>query len=70
MKMVNHIHSLRLRTGMTQAQLANALGCRQSSVSRWEAQLQQPGVDVVFRMSRLFGCTVQEIVTMEEGGTA
>lgn len=55
---------------MTQAQLANALGCRQSSVSRWEAQLQQPGVDVVFRMSRLFGCTVQEIVTMEEGGTA
>ncbi|MBR5889114.1 MAG: helix-turn-helix transcriptional regulator [Akkermansia sp.] len=52
----------RQRAGMTQAQLAEAIGCKQKDVSRWEAGLIEPGVLTVKKMAQALGCSMDDLV--------
>ena len=52
----------RQRAGMTQAQLADAIGCKQKDVSRWEAGLIEPGVLTVKKMAQALGCSMDDLV--------
>lgn len=56
------LREARQRAGMTQAQLAEAIGCKQKDVSRWEAGLFEPGVLTVKKMAQALGCSMDDLV--------
>jgi transcriptional regulator with XRE-family HTH domain len=55
------LKAARKAAGMTQAQLAAALGCNQKDVSRWEAG-REPGVLTVKKMAQVLGCSMDDLV--------
>ena len=55
------LKAARQRAGMTQAQLAAALGCKQKDVSRWEAG-REPGALTVKKMAQVLGCSMDDLV--------
>ena len=56
------LKTARQRAGMTQAQLAEAIGCKQKDVSRWEAGQIEPGVLTVKKMAQVLGCSMDDLV--------
>lgn len=56
------LREARQRAGMTQAQLAEAIGCKQKDVSRWEAGQIEPGVLTVKKMAHVLGCSMDDLV--------
>lgn len=56
------LRAARQAAGMTQAQLAEAIGCKQKDVSRWEAGLIEPGVLTVKKMAQALGCSMDDLV--------
>lgn len=57
------IKDLRRAADMTQAELAEQLGCTQKDVSRWERGQVKPGVDTLRALSKVFGVTMDSITT-------
>lgn len=55
------LRKARQAAGMTQAQLAEAIGCKQKDVSRWEAG-REPGVLTVKKMAQVLGCSMDDLV--------
>ena len=60
--MGDKLKAARLAAGMTQKQLADALGCRVKDVSRWENGHVEPGVLTVKKMARILGCSMDDLV--------
>ena len=56
------LKAARMAAGMTQAQLAEAIGCTQKDVSRWEAGLYEPGVLTVKKMAQALHCSMDDLV--------
>ena len=56
------LREARQRAGMTQKQLAEAIGCKQKDVSRWEIGQIEPGVLTVKKMAQALGCTMDDLV--------
>ena len=56
------LKAARQAAGMTQAQLAAAIGCSQKDVSRWEAGKFEPGVLTVKKMAQALGCSMDDLV--------
>lgn len=56
------LKAARLAAGVTQAQLAQALGCRVKDISRWENGHIEPGVLTVKKMAQFLGCSMDELV--------
>lgn len=55
--------SLRKRTRMTQAQFAKALGLKQrETVAQYEGGTLRPSLDVMERMARLSGLSIQDVL--------
>ena len=52
----------RLRAGLTQSQLAAAIGCVQKDISRWEAGVVEPGVLTAKKIATVLGCKLDDIV--------
>jgi len=50
---------LREESGLTQAQIAEYLGVDQSYISRYEKNERQLSVDLLEKLSNLFGCPVE-----------
>lgn len=50
------IRQLRERAGLSQKQLAEALGLDQSSVSLWERGITAPTVGTIYRLASVLGC--------------
>lgn len=62
MNLGENIHSYRVSSNMSQADLANALDVSRQSVSKWENNSAQPELDKLCRMSELFDVTLDELV--------
>lgn len=56
------LRAARKAAGLTQAQLAEKIGCTQRDISRWEAGLVEPGVLIVKKMAQALGCSMDDIV--------
>lgn len=56
------LKAARKAAGLTQAQLAEAIGCKQKDVSRWEAGQIEPGVLIVKKMAKALGCSMDDLV--------
>ena len=51
---------------MTQIELAEEIGVSQSTVAGWEAGEVNPRIDKLLAMSKLFNCTVDELIKKEK----
>ena len=56
------ILALRAQKGMSQEDLATALGVSRQSVSKWETSQSVPDLDKIIRLADLFGVTVDQLV--------
>lgn len=51
----DRIRLMRKRSGLKQEQLATSLGVSQSTISKWEKNVQEPEREALIRMSNYFG---------------
>ncbi len=48
--------------GMTQMKVAEQLGVSQQAIAKWETGDSMPRADKLLELSKLFGCTVDELL--------
>lgn len=56
------IRDRRQDAGLTQQQLADAVGVTQKQVSAWESGKNEPGIKVLKAMAHALGCTVDDLI--------
>ena len=61
---------LRRAQNITQEELAERLGVSRQAVSKWESDLTYPETDKLLALSRLYGCTVDYLLTGEAAPAA
>ena len=66
MELHERIYQLRKEKNMTQQELADQLGVSRQAVSRWEMGTAKPELDSLASLSRIFGITVDELLTGEQ----
>mgnify|MGYP003319219046 CR=1 FL=1 len=52
----------RKAAGMSQADLAEKVGCHQKDISRWESGLHEPGALTLKKMAQALGCSMADLV--------
>ncbi|MGN0906802.1 MAG: helix-turn-helix domain-containing protein [Bullifex sp.] len=63
MDMGNTLARLRKEHGYTQESLAEALGVSRQAVSKWESGQSFPETEKLLKLSGLYGCTLDELLT-------
>ena len=58
----NFVCTLREKKGLTQADVASALGVTPAAVSKWENGSSKPRVEVLFRLAELLGVKPEELM--------
>lgn len=59
------IKELRRAVGMTQVELANAIGVKQSTVAEWERGSSSPRASMLPDLADLFHCTIDQLFGRE-----
>lgn len=59
------IYSLRVAKGLTQEQLAAMLCVSPAAVSKWERNLANPNIEMLWALADYFECTIDELVGRE-----
>ena len=62
MKLEEKLSALRKEKGLSQLELAEALGVSRQAVSRWEVGASAPGMENLLALSRLYGVPLDELV--------
>lgn len=57
-----NIKDIRARKGLTQAEVASALGVSSVVYSRYETGSRQPSIDMLIQMADIFGVTVDYLL--------
>lgn len=55
MDLAELVYATRTQAGLTQAQLAHAMGTSQSAIAAWENGARTPGIDALERLARACG---------------
>ena len=63
MDLGTHIYQLRRARGLSQDDVAEALGVSRQSVSKWENNASVPELEKLLALSGLFGVSLDELVT-------
>ena len=58
--------NLRLRSGLSQQQVANQLGVHQTAVSNWEKGKNLPSATMLVKVADLYGCSIDELFKTDE----
>ena len=61
----NVLKTLRLKKGMTQAQLAQKLGVTKSVISAYETGLRLPSYEILIHIAKLFNVSTDYLLGME-----
>ena len=64
--LINQLRALRESNGMTQADLATALGVSRQTIISIEQSRYAPSLDLALRMARLFGRAVEELFQLPD----
>lgn len=56
------IRQYRQKKGISQSQLADMLGVRQSTVAMWESGINKPRTDKLMEIAKVLGCTVADLL--------
>lgn len=59
---MNAMIKYREQAGQTQTQVAEAIGVDRSAVAKWETGASMPRLTNLFKLSKLYGCTVDELL--------
>lgn len=62
----DQIRTLRLQFKLTQSDLSEKLGVSKQSISCWENNTNIPSVDIVCQIARIFGCTTDYLLEMDD----
>lgn len=62
MKIANRIKELRLERGMTQKELAQAVGCSQPMIVMWEKEECEPTASAIVKLSEALNCTTDYLL--------
>lgn len=57
------ITAARISAGLTQAQLAEKIGCRQKDVSYWETGHYRPSVSSLAALASALGVPMEQLIT-------
>lgn len=60
------LRDLRKRSGLSQADVASALGVLQTTVSMWETGENMPRTALLPKLAELYGCTIDDLFEKEE----
>jgi transcriptional regulator with XRE-family HTH domain len=60
-----HLTALRTAAGLTQVELANAIGETQQNVAYWEQSEYPPRADVLPKLARTLGVRVEDVLDLE-----
>ena len=66
-KIGQYLSELRKYYKITQDELANHLSVSRQSVSRWETGASIPGIEILLKLSDLYGITINEILEADSG---
>ena len=66
MKVENRIKEERLRAGLTQRKLSEALDVSVTAISLWENGRAKPPLERMIEMAQLYGCTLDWLVGLGE----
>lgn len=67
-EITNNIRRLRFdHNEMTQEELAQRAGCTRQTIIALEAGKYTPSLALAFRISRSFGCRVEDVFAFDEG---
>jgi len=61
----DRLKDLREEKELTQVELAEGIGTKHSSISRWERGLQEPSLSYIIKLSRFFGVTTDYLLGEE-----
>lgn len=61
----NPIARMRLAKGLTQGQLAKAVGCLPKDICRWEKGVYRPNVDSAVKLAHALGCKIEELYGLD-----
>lgn len=59
----------RKRAGLLQRQVADALGVSMGTVAMWDTGRNKPRADMLPKIAKLYGCTVDELLREDEPTT-
>ena len=57
--------TLRKRTGMSQQEVADAIGVTRQTISNWELGQGSPALDKAAELARLYGVTLNDLASDE-----
>ena len=66
MKLCEKLYELRRAAGLSQEELAERLNVSRQAVSKWENGAAQPELSKLVELSRLYGVSVDELLSLED----
>lgn len=60
------LNRLRLSRGLTQAQLAEVVGCHMRSITCWETGTRRPDAEHLLKLAEVLECSPAELMEMKE----
>lgn len=60
--MGDKLKEVRKAAGLSQMQLAEAVGCHQKDISRYESGQREPGALMLKKMAQALGCSMDALV--------
>ena len=61
MSVMKVLRARRLAAGLTQSEVAEALGIGQTAVSQWERYGVNPNADKLPQLAKLYGCKIDDL---------
>lgn len=62
----DNFKKLRQEAKLSQKQVAERLGIYQSNVSDWENDISRPEYEKLIQLTKLYGCSIAELLGVEE----
>lgn len=59
---MNDLKRIRMQKNMTQVELAEMLGISRTAVSMWETGNALPRAEILKRLAKILGCTIDELL--------
>lgn len=63
---INNLKALREKRHISQIELSKILGVSQGAVSQWENGQSMPRAEMLPKIAKVLGCTVDELLEQEE----
>lgn len=59
------LKEIRRQKGMTAEDVAKEIGVTQAAVTNWETGSRRPNLDMLIKLTEVFGCTADELLGIE-----